>query len=53
VFIDGSKRMTLRGANIAEEFQAIVEEYVRTRYQCADPSLGAEGKPSVSHVAAQ
>jgi len=53
VFIDGSKRMTLRGANIAEEFQAIVEEYVRTRYQCADPSLGAEGGPSVPHVAAQ
>jgi len=53
VFIDGSKRMTLRGANIAEEFQAIVEEYVRTRYQCADPSLGAEGGPSIPHVAAQ
>ncbi len=53
VFIDGSKRMTLRGAHIAEEFQAIVEEYVDTRYGCADPSLGVEGEPSVSHVAAQ
>jgi (E)-4-hydroxy-3-methylbut-2-enyl-diphosphate synthase len=53
VFIDGSKRMTLRGANIAEEFQAIVEEYVCTRYQCADTSSGAEGEASVSHVAAQ
>lgn len=53
VFIDGSKRMTLRGANIAEEFQAIVEEYVSTRYQCADTSPGAEDEPSVSHVAAQ
>jgi (E)-4-hydroxy-3-methylbut-2-enyl-diphosphate synthase len=53
VFIDGGKRMTLRGANIAEEFQDIVEEYVRTRYRCVDPSLGVEGEPSVSHVAAQ
>ena len=32
VFIDGEKRMTLRGPNIAAEFKAIVEDYVRTRY---------------------
>lgn len=32
VFIDGEKRMTLRGERIAEEFQAIVLEYVQTRY---------------------
>ena len=32
VFIDGEKRMTLRGAGIAEEFQGIVEEYVKNRY---------------------
>ncbi len=32
VFIDGEKRMTLRGDHIAEEFQAIVEEYVERRY---------------------
>lgn len=32
VFIDGEKRMTLRGPNIAEEFQALVEEYVKNRY---------------------
>jgi (E)-4-hydroxy-3-methylbut-2-enyl-diphosphate synthase len=32
VFIDGEKRMTLRGANIAAEFKAIVEEYIRARY---------------------
>ena len=31
VFIDGEKRMTLRGAGIAEEFQDIVEEYVEKR----------------------
>ena len=32
VFIDGEKRMTLRGAGIAEEFQKIVEDYVAQRY---------------------
>jgi len=32
VFIDGEKKMTLRGENIAEEFQAIVLDYVKTRY---------------------
>src|SRR5262245_9155588 len=32
VFIDGKKAMTLRGANIAGEFKAIVEEYVARRY---------------------
>ena len=32
VFIDGEKRMTLRGDNIAEEFQHIVQEYVQTHY---------------------
>ena len=32
VFIDGEKRMTLRGAGIAEEFQGIVEDYVHKRY---------------------
>jgi (E)-4-hydroxy-3-methylbut-2-enyl-diphosphate synthase len=32
VFIDGKKAMTLRGANIAGEFKAIVEDYVARRY---------------------
>jgi (E)-4-hydroxy-3-methylbut-2-enyl-diphosphate synthase len=32
VFIDGKKAMTLRGANIAAEFKAIVEDYVARRY---------------------
>mgnify|MGYP003692571323 CR=1 FL=1 len=32
VFIDGEKRMTLRGTAIAQEFQAIVEDYVKNRY---------------------
>lgn len=32
VFIDGKKAQTLRGDNIAEEFQALVEQYVIRRY---------------------
>jgi (E)-4-hydroxy-3-methylbut-2-enyl-diphosphate synthase len=32
VFIDGRKAMTLRGPNIANEFKAIVEDYVARRY---------------------
>jgi (E)-4-hydroxy-3-methylbut-2-enyl-diphosphate synthase len=32
VFIDGEKKMTLRGDYIAEEFQEIVLEYVKTHY---------------------
>lgn len=32
VFVDGAKTVTLRGDKIAEEFQAIVEDYVRKNY---------------------
>jgi (E)-4-hydroxy-3-methylbut-2-enyl-diphosphate synthase len=32
VFVDGEKTVTLKGETIAEEFQAIVEDYVRTHY---------------------
>lgn len=32
VYIDGEKRQTLRGENIAAEFRAIVESYVKNRY---------------------
>ena len=32
VFVDGQKTVTLRGEHIAEEFQAIVLDYVQTRY---------------------
>ncbi len=32
VFVDGQKSVTLRGDRIAEEFQAIVLDYVKTRY---------------------
>ncbi len=32
VFVDGQKTVTLRGERIAEEFQGIVLDYVKTRY---------------------
>ncbi len=32
VFIDGEKRMTLRGENIAGEFRAVVESYIEKRF---------------------
>jgi (E)-4-hydroxy-3-methylbut-2-enyl-diphosphate synthase len=32
VFVDGERTVTLKGERIAEEFQAIVEAYVRRRY---------------------
>ena len=32
VFIDGEKRMTLRGDNIAAEFQVVVENYIEKRF---------------------
>jgi len=38
VFIDGERSVTLKGERIAEEFQAIVENYVANRY-------GAPGNP--------
>lgn len=33
VFIDGQKRMTLRGEGLAEQFQQIVEDYVSQKYR--------------------
>jgi (E)-4-hydroxy-3-methylbut-2-enyl-diphosphate synthase len=36
VFVDGKKTVTLRGERIAEEFQAIVLDYVKTRYGKAE-----------------
>jgi len=32
VYVDGEKTVTLKGERIAEEFQAIVEDYVRTNF---------------------
>ena len=35
VYVDGQKTVTLKGERIAEEFQAIVEDYVATHYRPA------------------
>ncbi len=35
VFIDGEKRLTLRGEGIAQEFQGIVEDYIQNRFGTA------------------
>jgi len=35
VYIDGKRSVTLKGEGIAEEFQAIVEDYVKQRYGIA------------------
>ena len=44
VFIDGEKRMTLRGSAIASEFQAVVENYIHKRF-------GPDGAAQTSNLA--
>jgi len=44
VFIDGEKRMTLRGHTIASEFQAVVENYIHQRF-------GPQGAARTSNMA--
>ena len=41
VFVDGQKTVTLKGERIAEEFQAIVEDYVRSHYGEGRTAQGA------------
>ncbi|WP_374623832.1 flavodoxin-dependent (E)-4-hydroxy-3-methylbut-2-enyl-diphosphate synthase [Pandoraea sp.] len=41
VFVDGEKVRTLRGDHIAEEFQQIVDEYVKTRYGQTEGAVAA------------
>jgi (E)-4-hydroxy-3-methylbut-2-enyl-diphosphate synthase len=48
VYVDGAKTVTLRGERIAEEFQAIVEEYVRSRY--ASPAARAKRDIKITPV---
>lgn len=42
VFIDGEKRLTLRGDAIAQEFQAIVEDYVEKRFGASSAFVKVE-----------
>jgi (E)-4-hydroxy-3-methylbut-2-enyl-diphosphate synthase len=46
VFVDGRKTVTLKGERIAEEFQVIVEQYVRDRYglPASAASAGADSR---------
>jgi len=43
VFVDGEKKLTLRGPRIAEEFQELVENYVRNRF--GNGAAEAPGEP--------
>jgi (E)-4-hydroxy-3-methylbut-2-enyl-diphosphate synthase len=48
VFVDGEKTVTLKGERIAEEFQAIVEDYVKTRYAPGAPKRTTQRKKSIA-----
>ncbi len=50
VYVDGEKTVTLKGERIAEEFQALVEQYVRTRYAPGAARARAGRKISVKAV---
>jgi (E)-4-hydroxy-3-methylbut-2-enyl-diphosphate synthase len=39
VFIDGEKKLTLRGDNIAKEFQSLVEQYIDKRFGGASKAV--------------
>ena len=41
VFVDGKKTVTLRGENIAAEFQTLVDEYVDSTYVARENSSAA------------
>ena len=46
VYVDGEKTVTLKGDRIAEEFQALVEQYVRARYgEQADAPAAQRASP--------
>jgi (E)-4-hydroxy-3-methylbut-2-enyl-diphosphate synthase len=52
VYVDGEKTVTLKGERIAEEFQAIVDDYVRTRFGPGAPARGTQRKKTISIQAA-
>jgi (E)-4-hydroxy-3-methylbut-2-enyl-diphosphate synthase len=47
VYVDGEKTVTLKGATIAEDFQRLVDEYVRSRYAAARPAQPAPEESGV------
>jgi (E)-4-hydroxy-3-methylbut-2-enyl-diphosphate synthase len=46
VYIDGEKNVTLKGDRIAEEFQAIVDEYVRSHYANGEHIVSSKLAPT-------
>ena len=42
VFIDGKKALTLRGTNIANEFKALVADYIERRFGTTGTQSAAE-----------
>ena len=48
VYVDGQKTVTLKGERIAEEFQAIVEEYVEAHYARGVRREAAEAREAKS-----
>ena len=46
VYIDGRHAVTLKGERIAEQFQALVDEYVRARYGPTDSGASRAPAPS-------
>jgi len=46
VYIDGEKAVTLKGERIAEEFQTLVDEYVRRRFGGAATQAGRQANES-------
>jgi (E)-4-hydroxy-3-methylbut-2-enyl-diphosphate synthase len=49
VYVDGQKTVTLKGARIAEEFQALVDDYVRATY--GGEARAAHLSPDRKHIA--
>ncbi len=43
VFVDGERTVTLKGDNIAVEFQAIVDDYVKRRYGGCSGTISQTG----------
>jgi len=44
VYVDGMKTVTLKGDNIAAEFQSIVDNYVRSHYGAVEPRADGSGQ---------
>jgi (E)-4-hydroxy-3-methylbut-2-enyl-diphosphate synthase len=47
VFVDGERAVTLKGERIAEEFQALVEQYVKRHYGSSAANVGTQDTAGV------